>query len=133
MGVLSGEALDSAQVRPADLGRHLGLKPARASAFARGEKVPSQEEVARVIDLFPEGTTSGDILRGPSGEDAEVLSRPEFKARVRDVVTAKGVAEARSQAWQAACSRAARQSLHGDPLDAARARVNFAIDSILED
>lgn len=135
VGVLSGEALDSAQVRPADLGRHLGLKPARASAFARGEKVPSQEEVARVIDLFPEGTTSDDILRGPSGEDAEVLSRPEFKARVRDVVTAKGVAEAeaRSQAWQAACSRAARQSLHGDPLDAARARVNFAIDSILED
>lgn len=135
VGVLSDEALDSAQVRPADLGPHLGVKPARASALARGEKVPTPEEVARVTDLFPEGTTSADILRCPRGEDAEVLSLPEFKARVRDLAAVKGLteAEARSRAWEAAGSRAARQSLHGDPLEAARARVNFAIDSLLED
>lgn len=135
VGVLAEEALDSAQVRPANLGPHLGVKPARASALARGEKVPTPEEVTRVVALFPEGTTIADILRGPRGEDAEVLSLPEFKARVRDLAAAKGLteAEARSRAWEAACSRAARQSLHGDPLQAARARVHFAIDTLLED
>lgn len=134
VGVFSPEALEEAEVRPADLGRHLGLKPVRASALARGEKVPSGNEVARVIELFPEGTTSADILRPPRGDDAEVLAHPEFKADVLQLVEATGTPEdeARSVVWEAACSRAARQAIQGDRLGAARARVAFAIESLLE-
>lgn len=135
VGVLVPEALEDAQVRPGDLGRHLGAKPVRASALARGEKVPTRDEVARVIELFPEGTTSADILRAPFGDDAEVLSLPEFKGEVLRLVEAKGTPEdeARSLIWEAACSRAARQSIQGDRLGAARARVGFAIEGLLED
>ncbi len=135
VGVFSDEALNSARVRPADLGHLLGVKPVRASALARGEKVPSPEEIAGVVALFPEGTTNGDILRGPRGQEAEVLSRPEFKASVGDIAATKGLTEgeARSLVWEAAYSRAARQSMDGDPLEAAKARVHFAIDGLLED
>lgn len=135
VGVFSQETLKDAEVRPADFARHLEVSPLRASALFRGCKVPSCDEVARVLELFPEGTTSADILRAPRGDEVEVLSSPEFKSKVLRLVDTKGAPEeeVRSTAWEKAYSQAARQSPQGGRLEAARARVAFALESLSED
>ncbi len=133
VGVIRQEVLREAGVEARDLARQLDVKPLRASGLARGEKVPDRDEIARMIQLFPEGTTPMDILRPPDGDEAQVLSMPEFKERIRHLALVRSLneSEARSQVWEAARSNAARQSAHVNQVEAARARVAYAIESLL--
>ena len=130
---LSQDALSDAGVEIAQLAQALGVKPGRASALARGVKVPTPEEVATILSLFPAGTVAGDILEPVDGADAVLLSLPEYKSRVRRLSAERTVPErrARTMVWEQACSRAARQVAHTAPMEAARARVDYALEELM--
>jgi hypothetical protein len=133
-GVFDTEVLQDNGITPSDLVPSPGGSAFRASRLFAGEVVPTEPEVGTVLSLMPPDTSAEDVLQPQADNDASVISFPDHKQRIGELRRKRHVSEdrARSMTWEMATSRAARQS-NRDSLDAARARVDSALDQLLNE
>lgn len=132
-GVLDSRVLGDAGIGPRDLARALRLAPGAAAALATGRALPTDDQIAEILPLLPAETGPEDLLAPVAGDEADVLSRPSYKREIAAAMAKTGKSEGptRSVIWEAATSRAARQSAYADPLEAAKARVDEALADLL--
>lgn len=130
----SSSALREGNVDGRVLTQQLSIPVNRASKLTRGLAIPTGEETAKVIELFPEGTRPTDLLEAPHGLEAQVLSFPGSKEAVKKAAANRGESEAatRSRAWAMASSNAARVTGQGDPFAQAAERVSAALVSLID-
>lgn len=134
VGVFDLELLEQNGLDVEHLAQVWAVRPGRASALARGTKVPTPDEIEAVLGLLPAAHEAEDVLVPVAGDDAQVIALPTFKHDVLTLMEQMGTTEqeARTSIWERS-SRAARQITHADPSDAAQARVQFALEQFLEE
>ncbi len=131
--VLDSAVLEENGVDSERLEGVVSVEPAIASRLWAGEAVPTDQQLAKILTLFPQGTSSEDVLVPMSGDEARVVSSPEFKSAIKELAASNGVAESRvrMQLWEDSLSIAARDSDKGS-LQAGRRRVRIALAGLQE-
>lgn len=134
VGVFSQELLEERGLDVEHLAEVWAVKPGRASALVRGVKVPTQEEVDAVLGLLPPGLGPEDVLTPVADDGAQVIALPTYKHDVVTLMGQMGTTEqrARTSLWERS-GQAARQVTHAEPSEAAQARVQFALEQLLEE
>lgn len=133
VGVFSQELLEENGLDVKHLVEVWAVKPGRASALVRGVKVPTQEEVDAVLGLLP-GLGPEDVLTAVADDGAQEIAMPTYKHDVVTLMGQMGTTEqrARTTLWERS-GQAARQVQHAAPAEAAHARVQFALQQLLEE
>lgn len=129
-GVLNTDVLAQAGVDARGLAESLRVPAVRASQLAAGHAVPTSDELARIGDSVAD---VDDLLVAPSGDEVDAIMHPRFKARIVAVANAEGVteADARTRLYVIAEPMAARHTPGTTASEAATARVDAALDQML--
>lgn len=130
-GVLDAELLRISNVDAARLRDDLAVPPGRAADLASGVAMPTAEEV-EVVSALTHSSTGEHVLVPAGGAEVLEMSAPRYKARIRKLGARHGLREnvARTIVLQSSL-KAARQSA-GEQRDEVRARLDRAIEDLLE-
>ena len=129
-GVLDANLLREWGLAGTDLRDLLGVEPGRAADLVSGTSMPTQSDVDILSQTI--GHAGSALLMPASGSEVTAMSRPRSKSRITQVALRHSVTEnaARSQILNRSLAAARQQ--YGDHDVQAQARVERAIDELLD-